>query len=91
MAEWLRDEGGADIPDSDEWQAGLCAPGYGFDSNSRLILEAKEKIRARVGFSPDVGDALALTFAENVKRADAYRRPPPMRANSAYNPLRWGR
>ena len=27
-AEWFRDEGGADIPDEDEWQASLCAPGY---------------------------------------------------------------
>ncbi len=66
MAMWLGDGGGADIPDRDEWQASLCAPGYAFDSSSRLQMEAKDKIRARVGFSPDVGDALALTFAESV-------------------------
>jgi len=77
LAGWLLDEGGADIPDSDEWQASLCAPGYLFDSNSRLLLEKKEDIRARVGFSPDVGDALALTFAENVKSGAGRRRPRP--------------
>jgi hypothetical protein len=66
MAAWLGDGGGADIPDRDEWQASLCAPGYAFDSSSRLQMEAKDKIRGRVGFSPDVGDALALTFAESV-------------------------
>jgi hypothetical protein len=66
MAAWLGDAGGADIPDRDEWQASLCAPGYAFDSSSRLQMEPKDKIRARVGFSPDVGDALALTFAESV-------------------------
>jgi hypothetical protein len=66
MASWLGDGGGADIPDRDEWQASLCAPGYAFDSSSRLQMEAKDKIRTRVGFSPDVGDALALTFAEDV-------------------------
>ncbi|KKL50373.1 hypothetical protein LCGC14_2306120, partial [marine sediment metagenome] len=66
MATWLGDGGGADIPDRDEWQASLCAPGYAFDSNTRLLMEPKDKIRSRVGFSPDVGDALALTFAEDV-------------------------
>ncbi len=91
LRDWLADEGGADIIDTDEMQSSLCAPGYKFNSNSQLLLESKEDMRTRLRFSPDVGDALALTFAENIKRADAYRRPPPMRANSAYNPLRWGR
>lgn len=62
---------------------------YSFDSNSRLVLEPKDKIRERVGFSPDVGDALALTFAETIRCRDAGRRPRPYRANSSYNPLRW--
>ncbi len=88
MGEWFADPGGADIPDSDEWQSSLCAPGYGFDSNSRLLLEKKVDIRKRVGFSPDLGDALALTFAENIRR-DAGRRPRPTRANSRYDPRRW--
>jgi hypothetical protein len=80
MAKWLSDGGGADIPDRDEWQASLCAPGYAFDSSSRLQMEAKDKIRARIGFSPDVGDALALTFAES-----AYD---PVLDMSKINPLR---
>ena len=88
MAEWLRDEGGADILDSDEWQASICAPGYSFDSNSRLALEKKDDIRKRLGFSPDVGDALGLTFAESIKRPDAGRRA-PTQANNSYNPIRW--
>ncbi len=88
MLDWLGDGGGADIPDRDEWQASLCAPGYSFDSNSRLLLEKKDDIRQRVGFSPDVGDALALTFAENVKKPGA-RRAAPQRANNHYNLHRW--
>ena len=87
-AEWLRDDGGADIPDDDEWQGSLCAPGYSFDSSSRLVLEKKDDIRKRVGFSPDVGDALALTFAETIRRP-ATGRPRGTRQNSAYNPMRW--
>ena len=89
MAEWLADPGGADIPDSDELHSHLCAPGYGFDSNSRLLLEKKEDIRKRLGLSPDLGDALALTFAETVRRPDTAGRPRPSRANNRYEPLRW--
>ncbi len=89
MAEWLADPGGANILDSDELQSDLCAPGYGFDSNSRLLLERKEDIRKRLGLSPDLGDALALTFAETPRRPDFHGRPLPTRANSSYNPLRW--
>ena len=68
MADWLADPGGADMPDDDLLHAQLCAPGYNFDSSSRLVLETKEKIRDRLGASPDGGDALALTFAETVRR-----------------------
>ena len=34
-----------------------------FVSSGRLVLESKDHIRERVGFSPDLGDAAALTFA----------------------------
>jgi hypothetical protein len=88
MAEWLADPGGADIPDEDAFDLDLTAPGYGFDSNSRMKLESKEDIRKRLGFSPDLGDALALTFAETIRRETDARRMPP-RANSAYSPHRW--
>ncbi len=91
MAEWLADPGCADIPDSDELQSHLCAPGYGFDSNSRLLLEKKEDIRKRLGLSPDLGDALALTFAETVRRPDMPSRLMPARTNARYNPHHWHR
>lgn len=69
LKEWLRDEGGADIPDDDTIHRHFCAPGYKWDSNSRLVLEPKEDIKERLGFSPDAGDAAALTFAEPVVKA----------------------
>ena len=68
LADWLADTGGADIPQDDALHAQLCAPGYSFDSSSRLLLEPKEKIRERLGASPDAAGALALTFAETVRR-----------------------
>ena len=64
---WLLDENlDVDIPDDDEIQADLCASPYHRDSMDRIILEKKEKIKKDYGFSPDDGDALALTFAEPV-------------------------
>lgn len=64
--DWLDQEGGVDIPDSDTLQADACGPGYKYDSNSRIQLESKESMRSRGVPSPDEWDAVALTFAEPV-------------------------
>jgi hypothetical protein len=67
MSDWLNDESlPVDIPDSDELQADLCASPYSWDSNHRRVLWAKERIKKELGFSPDFGDAGALTFTEPV-------------------------
>jgi hypothetical protein len=45
----------------------LTGPGYGHDKADRLVLESKDHMRnVRRLPSPDLGDAAALTFAENV-------------------------
>jgi hypothetical protein len=66
--DWLRDEGGADIPDSDVLQADACGPGYSYHpTTSQLVLESKEHMRVvRKIRSPDEWDAVVLTFAEPV-------------------------
>ena len=53
-----------------------------FDSAGRLLLESKDHIRERLGFSPDLGDAAALTFAmdfceivDETERSRPYLRP----------------
>jgi hypothetical protein len=62
IAEWL-DEG-AQMPDKDEIQLDLCAVTYKHDSTGdRLQLESKAEMKKRGIKSPDIGDALALTFA----------------------------
>lgn len=67
MSEWLTDESmPPQIPDDDEIQADLCASPYDRDSNDRRVLWRKEKIKEKYGFSPDYGDAGALTFSEPV-------------------------
>ena len=43
-----------------------CGPGYGYDSNTRLLHEKKDDRRRRGAASPDQWDAAALTFAEPV-------------------------
>ena len=73
LDDWLRDPGGADIPDDDGLHADFCAPGLKYASEKRKKLEPKEDIRSRVGFSPDGGDAACLTFAEPVAKADPER------------------
>jgi len=71
MAEWITDESmPPDIPDSDEIQADLCASPYDRDSNDRRVLWSKDKIKEKYGFSPDYGDAAALTFAEPVVKVE---------------------
>lgn len=67
--EWLQEPGGVDIPDTDALQADACAPGYKYDSLTRLVLESKDDIRKRGLRSPDEWDAVALTFAEPVHEA----------------------
>lgn len=55
------------IPDSDELEADLTGPEYGYGPDQVSIqLESKKDMRARGLPSPDDADALACTFAEFV-------------------------
>ena len=44
----------------------LVAPEYGFDAKARIQLESKDDMKARNIPSPDVADALSMTFFEPV-------------------------
>jgi hypothetical protein len=65
MASWFKD-GGVTIEDNDEIHSDLIAPNFTFDSQGRLKLESKDEIKKRYTKSPDLGDALALTFAYKI-------------------------
>jgi len=65
MKLWLKD-GPVRIPDSDELMSDLISPKRSYDSNSRLKIESKVDMRGRGVPSPDLGDAMAMTFAEPV-------------------------
>ena len=71
MRQWFEDPAGVQCPDLDDFQGDVCAPIRGkgatrFDSAGRLLLEDKDHIIERLGYSPDLGDAAALTFAADM-------------------------
>lgn len=65
LKQWLGEQP-ADLPDSDELEADLCSLTYRFDSKSRVLLESKEAAKKRGVRSPDLADAVCLTFFEPV-------------------------
>ena len=64
MKEWLELEEGVRIPDDDELQTDLIGPRKKDSHNNDFSLESKDSMRKRKVRSPDLGDALALTFAD---------------------------
>lgn len=66
--DWL--EAGGAIGQDADLKTELSAAEYRFTGNGRIILEGKDKIKERMGKSPDLADALALTFAHPVRLAD---------------------
>nr|MBQ6739594.1 hypothetical protein [Synergistaceae bacterium] len=70
MREWI--ESGGAIPNDTELKSELASPTYKFDAAGRKVLEPKEKIKERGLKSPDMADALALTFAAPVISSNDY-------------------
>jgi len=61
MCEWIRR--GGKLPRIPELKRELTSPTYTYQ-NGKFLLEPKDQIKERIGVSPDLADALALTFAE---------------------------
>lgn len=61
LAEWVK-RGGA-LPQNPQLVRELTTAKYTFSSKGRFMIEPKEQIKKDLGFSPDLADALALTFA----------------------------
>jgi hypothetical protein len=87
MAKWLPR---ACLPDMGELVQELTAPTYGIGENGKLLLEKKKDIKARIGVSPDLADALALTFAAPVahkKLRELQERNARARQQKSFNPF----
>lgn len=61
MAEWVKRGGG--LPNEPGLVAELCEPTYTFTNKGKFLIEPKESVKSRLGRSPDLADALCLTFA----------------------------
>jgi hypothetical protein len=71
MRDWLT--AGGVIPNHMQMKQDLATPTYRFTTGQDVYaLESKDDIKKRIGRSPDLGDALALTFAYPVQR-DLYK------------------
>jgi hypothetical protein len=88
--EWIR-RGGQLPPGSasHELIAAMSQTTYSFRGD-RLLLEPKEQVKARLGYSPDDADAFALTFAQPVAAGGGYGGPRgrPGRALTEYDVLK---
>ena len=63
VKDWMAQDG-VNIPDDDELHMDLaCVPDVKETVDGPMRLESKKTIRSEFGKSPDIGDALALTFA----------------------------
>ena len=69
MAQWVKDKGCLN-PECSALKIDLCAPLYSRSENGVYALEGKKEIRRRLGLSPDLGDALALTFTDYIPEID---------------------
>jgi phage terminase large subunit len=79
---------GLALPDDELLAFELLAPCYDYDAKNRIRLEAKKDMKKRGVRSPDVADALALTYAYPVV-ARALQRREEERLDDRYCPV-WG-
>lgn len=82
--DWLT-SGGA-LPKNAELKTELSTVEYKFNPSGRIILEPKEKLKERTGKSPDLADALVLTFAHPVYMQGRVGRQRQM-CNTEYDPF----
>lgn len=87
MAQWVKDHGA--IPNLVDLKNDLTVPTYSYaNAANKFMLEPKEKIKERGLKSPDVGDALALTFAYPVAKSDPLSDNKTAELESDYDPLK---
>lgn len=88
MKEWLKI--GA-IPDDPALAQDLIGVEYGYDARNAIQLERKDDMKKRGLASPDLGDALALTFAQPVhpvwRRNEVDMRPRILDQDDDYDPF----
>ena len=75
------------LPEDEELQTQLTQRQYGFTASGQIHLEPKKDIKKRGGMSPDIADALALTFASPLNYDDLRDVDHTPSYTYEYNPL----
>lgn len=84
MADWVRKTGA--LAQSQDLTRELVEPTYWF-VNDQFELESKDDIKERLGESPDLADALALTFAMPIAPRIPGVRAEAAKVRTEYDPL----
>lgn len=79
---------GLAIPKDARLELELLAPNYTYDANNAILLEKKKDMKKRGLPSPDIADALALTFAFPVV-ANSISRQQEEEEDENYDPFGW--
>lgn len=80
LSEWVK-KGGC-LPNVPELVGELTVPTYTVREDGKFQIEAKDQVKERLGRSPDLADALALTFAYPVsEQVDTRDVDPPVFAD----------
>ena len=69
---------GMELPNLPDLVSDLTGPEYDFTPRQQIRLERKEDMKKRGLASPDLADALALTYSEQVLQTRRRERPEPM-------------
>lgn len=87
MRSWL--ECGGAIPNDEDLKAHLATPAAGVNAKEVMTIESKREIRRRGEASPDMADALALTFGGYVgpRVATGFKDVGPQFAKEEWSPL----
>lgn len=90
MRDWL--VSGGSLDDNNEFREELINVNYGYTPTNQIQLERKELMKKRGVTSPDLADALALTFAHEVLKNTSYgfedfHRMKPAMAQTEYDVL----
>ena len=82
---WM--ESGGAVPDIPALKSELSVVEYKFSPSGKIQLEAKERVKEKIGKSPDLADSFALTFAFPVMPRDAINTRKLARCNTSYKPF----
>lgn len=85
VRDWM--EAGGAIPNEPLLKSELSVVEYHFTPTGKIQLEPKERVKEKIGKSPDTADSLALTFAMPVMPRGAMQSRRFTRCNTNYKPF----